>query len=102
VQSARAAAGDAARAQDREQQQLVATATIATQEYQATATAVIAAHQAAVTATAQAHQAAITATALAIPTPAPNTITSHAAGHVVTVGAEEKDGRLFVTLELVP
>jgi len=102
VQSARAAADDAARAQKREQQQLVATATSVVQAYQVSATAVIAAHQSAVTATALAHQGAATATALAIPTPAPNTIASHAAGHVVTVGAEEKDGRLVVTIELIP
>ncbi len=102
VQSARAAADDAARAQDHEQQRVAATATSAAQAYQSTATAVIEAHQAAVTATAQTHQDAITATVLAIPTPMPSTIASHAAGRVVTVSAEEKDGRLVVTIELIP
>jgi membrane-bound metal-dependent hydrolase YbcI (DUF457 family) len=102
VQSARAAASDAARAQDREQQQLVATATSIAQQYQATATATSAERQAAITATAQAHQLAITATALAMPTPALDMIASHAAGRVITVSAEEKDGRLVITIELIP
>ncbi len=66
----------------------------------ATAEASAAAYQATVTALAVAHQAARSATALAQPTPAPNTIISHAAGRVVRMSAEEKDGRLIVTIEL--
>ncbi|MDQ2998489.1 MAG: hypothetical protein M3R61_15755 [Chloroflexota bacterium] len=54
------------------------------------------------TALAGVHQAAVSATARVIPTPQPNTIVSHAAGRVVNVSADEKDGRLIVTLEVMP
>jgi hypothetical protein len=36
----------------------------------------------------------------AIPTPEPHTIVSHAAGRIVNVSAEKKDGRLLATIEL--
>jgi hypothetical protein len=49
-----------------------------------------------------AHLAAMTATAAAIPTPAPSHIVSRAAGRIVSVAAEEQDGRLIVTLEVMP
>lgn len=68
----------------------------------ATATAAMVAWQAEATATVQAHAAAVTATAQAQPTPAPTELRSRAAGQVLTITAEEKDGRLVVTLELVP
>jgi hypothetical protein len=67
-----------------------------------TATAQAQAHQAAIEATAVAHWLAVTATAQAIPTPAPNSIVSRAAGKVVSVTAEEQDGRLIITLEVMP
>jgi membrane-bound metal-dependent hydrolase YbcI (DUF457 family) len=67
-----------------------------------TATALISAHQAAIEATVVAHRLAMTATAAAIPTPAPNSIVSRAAGKVVSVVAEEQDGQLIVTLEVMP
>lgn len=68
----------------------------------ATATAAMVVWQAESTATVQAHAAAVTATAQAQPTPAPTELRSRAAGQILTITAEEKDGRLVVTLELVP
>jgi hypothetical protein len=68
----------------------------------ATATALAQAHQLAVTATTVAHLAAVTATAAALPTPMPDHIVSRAGGRVVAVTAEEQDGRLVVTLEVMP
>lgn len=76
MQSARGQVEDARRAQEHEQQRLAATA--------------------------QAHHAAVTATAQAQPTPAPTSMISRAAGHVLHVSAEEQDGRLVVTLEVAP
>jgi membrane-bound metal-dependent hydrolase YbcI (DUF457 family) len=67
-----------------------------------TATALAQAHQLAITATTQAHLAAITATAAAISTPVPSSIVSRAAGRIVAVTAEEQEGKLIVTLEVVP
>jgi len=67
-----------------------------------TATALDQAHQLAITATTQAHLAAVTATAQAAPTPAPSHIVSRAAGTIVAITAEEQDGRLVVTLEVMP
>jgi hypothetical protein len=58
--------------------------------------------QLAITATTVAHLAAVTATAAAIPTPMPNHIVSRASGRVVGITAEEQDGRLIVTLEVMP
>jgi membrane-bound metal-dependent hydrolase YbcI (DUF457 family) len=89
IASARGQAADAQRATAREAM-IVA----------ATTTAVATTWQTQITATAQAHQIAADATAQAIPTPAPNTIVSHAAGKVVNVSAEEQDGLLTVTIEL--
>jgi len=91
VRSAHGQADAAAQLQEREAAQIAATAVASTDAYHATATALAGAHHAAVSATAQAQ-----------PTPAPNTIISHAAGRVVHVSAEEKDGRLTVTLEVMP
>jgi hypothetical protein len=62
----------------------------------------VASWQAEMTATAQAHAAVVRATARAQPTPPPNQIVSRAAGRIVAIGAEEKDGQLVVTLDLVP
>jgi membrane-bound metal-dependent hydrolase YbcI (DUF457 family) len=73
------------------------------QEHAAVTAATLAqAHQLAITATTQAHLAAMTATAAAIPTPAPSHIVSRANGRIVSVAAEEQDGRLIVTLEVMP
>jgi len=91
IRSAQGQVNEAAQAQERESAQLAVTATASTDAYHAT-----------VTVLALAHQAAISATARAIPTPAPNAILSHAAGRVVNVSAEEKDGQLIVTLEVMP
>jgi len=89
VRSARGQADEAAQAREREAGQIAATATAITGAHQATATALIGAHQ-----------AAVSATARAIPTPAPSAIISHADGKIVAITAEEKDGRLLVTIEL--
>ncbi len=91
VRSAQGQVDEAAQAQEREAARVDATTTAAATTWQAQ-----------VTTTAQVHQAAVSATARAIPTPAPNAIVSHAAGRVVNVSAEEKDGRLTVTLEVMP
>ena len=91
VESARSQAADARRVTEHNAAIVDATATTAVQAWQDQVTAI-----------AQAHAAASAATAAAIPTPAPNQILSRASGRVVSVNAEEKDGQLVVTLELVP
>jgi len=90
IESARGQAADAQRATERDATIVAATATAVAMMWQIQATA-----------TAQAHQAAVTATAQAQPTPNPTSVISRAAGRVVNVSAEEKDGRLVVTLEIV-
>jgi hypothetical protein len=91
VQSARSNAEDSQRQRDHDQLLAATTATAAATTWQAD-----------VTATAQAHAALVQATAHAQPTPAPNQILSRAAGRIVAISAEEHDGQLVVTLELVP
>ena len=45
---------------------------------------------------------AVTATAQALPTPQPDQVVSRAAGEIVAITASEQDGRLVVTIEVVP
>jgi membrane-bound metal-dependent hydrolase YbcI (DUF457 family) len=91
IDSARSQAADAQRAHQHDSALADASATAAAHAWQAD-----------VTATAQAHAEAATATAAALPTPAPNQLVSRASGRVVSVSAEEQNGQLVVTLELVP
>ena len=89
VTSARGQVADAQRATERDATLTAATATAAAVTWQLQASA-----------TAQAYYADATATARALPTPAPTSVIGRAAGRVVSVSAEEKEGRLVVTLEL--
>lgn len=89
VTSARGQVADAQRATERDATLTAATATAAAVTWQLQASA-----------TAQAYYADVTATARALPTPAPTSVIGRAAGRVVSVSAEEKEGRLVVTLEL--
>lgn len=88
---ARAHAGEAAQAHELEERRAAATAQ-----------ALAVAHQGQVTATVIAHAAASTATAQAQPTPMPTNVISHAAGTIAAIGAEERDGRLTITIDLIP
>ena len=67
----------------------------------ATGTALATAWQQAATATITSHQAAANATAQARPTPEPTEVRSRVSGRIVTVSAQEQDGRLVVTLAVV-
>lgn len=58
--------------------------------------------QATATALAGACQLGATATAQAWPTPAPSRVVSHAARRVAEITAEERDGQLTITIELIP
>lgn len=100
--AAQAAAGAEARRAQVAQQQLAATVAALRHALAATATAEGYAWAERATATVQAHGAALGATQQALPTPAPDRVISRASGHVVGVTAEEKDGVLIVTLEVVP
>ncbi len=70
----------------------------AQQAQAATATAIIAQWQQAYTATTTSHNAAAWETAVAQTTPEPNNVTSRVDGWIVDIRAEERDGRLVVTL----
>lgn len=91
VARARGLAGDERAAQAVEQRHM-----------EATATALAGAWQREATATTEGYRLEIAATAQAWPTPAPSRVVSHAAGRVAEITAEERDGQLTITIELIP
>jgi hypothetical protein len=74
---------------------------LAQQAAAATGTAIATAWQQAATATITSYEASYYATVQARPTPEPNQVRSRVSGRVVAVSAQEKDGRLVVTLAVV-
>ncbi len=91
VARARGLAGDEHAASEAEQRHVEATATALARAWQ---------HEA--TATAEGYALASAATAQAWPTPTPSRVISHAAGQVAEISAEERDGQLTITIELIP